>query len=268
MASATLPACSRAREYELRGQILLVDRTRHEITIKHGDIRGFMPGMTMAFKVRDDRLMDGREAGDLVKATLVVHDDSVYLSAVEKTGHATVTDPPPPPRVDLLEPGQPVPDVRLVDESGRARSLSDWKGRVVAVTFVYTRCPLPDFCPRMDQHFREVQRQLLADSTLHDRVALLTVSFDPAFDTPPVLAAHARQAGANPAVWHFATGEPHAIAAFAGGFGVAIMGEEPGAEITHSLRTAVIGSDGSLVSVFRGNEWTPADLLDALRRTH
>jgi protein SCO1 len=268
VASATLPACSRAREYELRGQILVVDRSRHEITIKHDDIRGFMPGMTMPFKVRDNRLMDGRDAGDLVKATLVVRNDSVYLSAIEKTGHAAVTDPPPPPRVDLLEPGQRVPDVRLVDESGSARSLSDWKGRVLAVTFVYTRCPMPDFCPRMDQHFREVQRRLLADPVLRDRAALLTVSFDPAFDTPPILAAHARQAGADPAVWHFVTGERNAIAAFAGGFGVAIMGEEPSAEITHSLRTAVIGSDGSLVSVFRGNEWTPADLLDALRRAH
>ena len=184
VASATLPACSRARQYELRGQILLVDRNRQEITIKHDDIHGFMPGMMMPFKVRDIRLMDGREVGDLVKATLVVRGDSGYLSAVEKTGHAAVTDPPPPPRVDLLEPGQRVPDVRLVDESGRARSLSDWKGRVLAVTFVYTRCPLPDFCPRMDQHFREVQRQLLADPSLRGRAALLTVSFDPAFDTP------------------------------------------------------------------------------------
>jgi protein SCO1/2 len=94
------------------------------------------------------------------------------------------------------------------------------------------------------------------------------VSFDPAFDTPAILAAHARQAGADPAVWHFVTGEREAIAAFAGGFGVSIMGEGSSAEITHSLRTAVIASDGSLVTVLRGNEWTPSGLLDALRRAH
>ena len=264
---ATAAACSRAREYELRGQVLAVDRERQEITIKHEDIRGFMPGMTMPFKVKDPGLLDGREPGDLVKATLVVEDVNGYLSTLERTGHAEVVVPAPTPRVNLLEPGQRVPDVRVIDEAGTAHPLSAWRGRVLAVTFTYTRCPLPDFCPRMDRHFHAVQGELLADPALRDRVALLSVSFDPAFDTPQVLAAHARRLQADPRVWHFVTGEQEEIAGFAARFGISVIRVSSNtADVTHKLRTAVIASDGTLVTVFTGNEWTPADLMNALRQ--
>ena len=261
--------CSRARKYELRGQIVAVDRGRQELTIKHGDIRGFMPGMTMPFKVRDARLLDGREVGDLVEATLVVEDSNGYLSSVERVGHAELTEPPPPSRVDVLEPGQPVPDVRLTDEAGTASMLSDRRGRIVAVTFTYTRCPMPDFCPRVDQHFKQVQAEILADAGMRDRIALLSVSFDPSFDTPQVLAAHAQQIGADPRVWHFVTGERDAIAAFASAFGTSIIREGPNAaDITHNLRTAVIASDGTLLTIFDGGDWTAANLMRALRQAH
>jgi protein SCO1/2 len=264
---ATTAACSRAREYELRGQVLAVDRERQEITIKHEDIRGFMPGMTMPFKVKDPGLLDGREPGDLVKATLVVEDANGHLSTLERTGHAEVVVPAPTPRVNLLEPGQRVPDVRVIDETGTAHPLSAWRGRVVAVTFTYTRCPLPDFCPRMDRHFHAVQGELLADPALRDRVALLSFSFEPAFDTPPVLAAHAQRLQADPRVWHFVTGEQEEIAAFAARFGISIIRDSSNAaDLTHNLRTAVIASDGTLVTIFTGNDWTPADLMNALRQ--
>lgn len=266
---ATAVACSRAREYELRGQVLAVDRERQEITIRHEDIRGFMPGMTMPFTVRDPGLLDGREPGDLVKATLVVKDANAYLSALERTGHAEVVVPAPTPRVDLLEPGQRVPDVRVIDETGTAHPLSAWRGRVLAVTFTYTRCPLPDFCPRMDRHFHAVQGELLADPAMRDRVALLSFSFDPAFDTPQVLAAHAKRLQADPRVWHLVTGEQEEIAAFAARFGISVIRDRSNAaDITHNLRTAVIASDGTLVTIFTGNEWTPADLMTALRQAH
>jgi protein SCO1/2 len=264
-----LSACSQERQYELRGQVLAVDRARQELTIKHDDIRGFMPGMTMPFKVKDRRLLDGREPGDLVQATLVVRDANAYLSSVARTGHAPLTEAPPAPRVDLLEPGQPVPDLDLIDEAGGRRRLSDWRGRVLAVTFIYTRCPLPDFCPRIDQRFKTVQDDILADAAARDRYTLLSVSFDPAFDTPPVLAAHARQVGADPRIWRFVTGDRDPVAALASRFGTSIIREGSDADsITHSLRTAVIGSDGTLRTVLPGTEWTPAELLRALRQAH
>lgn len=263
-------ACSRARQYELRGQVLAVDRARQELTIKHDDIRGFMPGMTMPFKVKDPRLLDGQEPGDLVQATLVVQDANAYLSSVARTGHAALTEASSPaPRVELLEPGQPVPDVGLTDEAGTRHTLSDWRGRIVAVTFIYTRCPLPDFCPRMDQQFKTVQSEILADAGMRDRFTLLSVSFDPAFDTPPVLAAHAKQVGADPRIWRFVTGDRDTVAEFASRFGTAIMRDGSDvASVTHNLRTAVIASDGTLLTVLHGNEWTPADLMNALRHAH
>ena len=264
---ATTIGCSRARTYELRGQVLAVDRGRQEITIKHEDIRGFMPGMTMAFKVREARLLEGWVPGDLVTATLVVQDANAYLSSIARTGHTDVVVPPPAPHVDILEPGQTVPDVNLTDEAGTRRTLGTWRGRIVAVTFTYTRCPLPDFCPKMDRQFQAVQRELLADAGLRDRVALLSVSFDPAFDTPQVLAAHAGQLHADPRVWHFVTGDQEEIAQFAARFGTSVIRDASNAaDITHNLRTAVIGSDGRLITIFKGNDWTPADLMKALRQ--
>ena len=266
-ACATLAACSQSRQFELRGQILAIDRGRQEVTIKHEDVRGLMPGMTMPFKVEDARLLDGLTAGDLVKATLVVKNSNGYLSAIERTGHEAVTATPPPPRADLLEPGQHVPDVRLVDETGKPRTLTDWRGRILAVTFTYTRCPFPDFCPRMDRQFQAAQTAILGDARLRDRAALLSVSFDPDFDTAPVLAAHAKQVGADSRIWQFATGNRNEIDAFASRFGVSVIREGAGPEgLTHNLRTAIIGSNGTLSAVLNGNDWTPADLIDALRR--
>lgn len=260
------PGCSRAREYELKGQVLAVDPARREITIKHGDIKGFMPGMTMPFTVKDPRLLEGRVAGDLVTATLVVRDANAYLSTIDKTGHSELSEPPPAVHaLDVLREGAEVPDVEFVDETGARRRLSDWQGHTLAVTFIYTRCPLPDFCPLMDRNFAEVQRKVLENDSLAQRVRLLSVSFDPEHDTPAVLLDHARRAGADPRVWHFATGDLEKIAGFAEDFGVSVMrnGDDPG-NIVHNLRTAVIGPDRRLITVLGGNEWKPADLLNAL----
>jgi protein SCO1 len=259
--------CSRVQKYELRGQVLVVDPARQELTIKHGDIRGFMPGMTMPFKVRDTRLLDGATPGDLVTATLVVEDSAAYLSTVQVTGHGPLSETPPAARMDIMEPGALVPDVRLIDESGATRSLADWRGRVLAVTFIYTRCPVPDFCPRMDQNFAAVQRAVLSDAGLRDKVSLLSVSFDPQFDTSAVLAAHARRVGADARVWRFATGEADTIAQLAGRFGVSVMREgDDATSVVHNLRTAIIKPDGTLATILNGNDWTPAALLDAARR--
>jgi protein SCO1 len=263
----TLWACSDGREYELRGQVLAVHPDREEITIRHEDIRGFMPGMTMPFKVRDAKLLEGRTPGDLVTATLVVHDTDAFLSAIERTGHAPLTEPPPTASFSaIVGPGEQVPDVEVTDQTGAARKLSDWRGRVVAVTFIYTRCPVPNFCPLMDRHFATVQKAMREDASLRDRAHLVSVSFDPRFDTPEVLSAHAQRVGADPETWSFVTGTQDAIDRFAAAFGVSIIREDADLkEIMHNLRTAVIDRDGKLVKVFTGNEWTPEDLIATVK---
>jgi len=260
--------CARTPSYELRGQIVAVDPARLEITVKHGDIKGFMPGMTMAFKVREASLMAGKTPGDLIRATLVVEESLGYLTAVDVTGHAPLTEPPPArSAVDVLAPGDRAPDVRLVDQSGAERHLADWQGQVVAVTFIYTRCPLPDYCPLMDRHFAAIQREAAADPLLRDRLHLVSVTLDPSYDRPPVLREHASRAGARPDVWTFATGEPGDLERFGSRFGVSVMRDDPGApEVVHNLRTAVIDPQGRLTTIFGGNDWSAADLLKELRR--
>ncbi len=261
-----IAACARGQEYELRGQVLAVDRDRQQITVKHEDIQGFMPAMTMPFRVGDREQLSARVPGELIRATLVVATGRAYLKDIERTGQAPLTETTAVKAFDLLEPGQPVPDEPFVDQSGTPVRLSDWRGRAVAVTFIYTRCPLPDFCPLMDRHFASAQKAVVSDPGLRNRVRLVSVSFDPDFDRPPVLKAHAQRAGADPAVWSFVTGDRDDIDRFASRFGVSIIREDKtGQEIVHNLRTAVIDPQGRLVKVFSGNEWQPAELLNGLR---
>ncbi|HET7218587.1 MAG TPA: SCO family protein [Vicinamibacterales bacterium] len=259
-------ACSRARKYELRGQVLAVDQARGEITVKHEDIQGFMPGMTMPFRVADAAALTSAKPGDLIRATLVIEDAAGHLENITITGHAPLADVPPRPRIDLLQPGEPVPDVTLIDSAGAAHALSEWRGNALAVTFIYTRCPVPNFCPLMDRHFADAQRTMLSDPGFASQAHLLSISFDPAHDTPAVLAAHAKKVGADPRVWTLLTGDRRDVEAFASRFGVSIVPDEANApEIVHNLRTAVIDPRGRLVKIFNGSEWTPGELLDALR---
>jgi protein SCO1/2 len=261
--------CRRSgRQYPLRGQIVAVNPARQELTIKHDDIPGFMPGMTMAFKVSEPKQMQGRTEGELVTATLVVSDRDARLRDIVRTGFGPIADPTPSTRVmDLIEPGRPVRDASLRDEAGTPRRLADWRGRVLAVTFMYTRCPMPDFCPAMDRHFKAVQEQVRADPRLRDQVQLLSVSFDPEHDSPAVLAGRAADLGADPAIWHFLTGDREEVDSFASQFGVSISrNPDASAEIVHNLRTAVIDGEGKLVTTLSGSEWAPPDLVAEIRR--
>ena len=266
VASITLTGCGRTpdattRQFELQGQILAVRPERHEVVIKHQDIKGFMQGMTMPFTVRDDALMAGKKPGDLVTATLVVGETQAYLSTLTTTGHAELSEAAPPAAPDILEPGQAVRDATLVDQDNTPRQFSTFKGHRLAVTFIYTRCPLPDFCPLMDKHFAAIQTTIKGTPALAD-VRLLTVTLDPEFDRPAILKAYARRREADPAVWTFLTGEPAEVNRFATQFGLYVEHNPQDAiNITHNLRTAVIDREGRLVSVHSGNSWTPAELV-------
>jgi protein SCO1 len=270
-AVALVAACDReppARQYELTGQILAVDTARNEVLIKHDNIRNFMPAMTMPFTVKDPSLLSGREPGDLVTATLVVGETSAHLSSLTRTGHAKLETPPvvsDAPRV--LMPGEPVADGLLVDQQEKARPFSSFKGHRVAITFMFTRCPLPDFCPLMDRHFAAVQKTIQGAADMRD-VRLVSMTLDPEFDTPAVLSRHAARLNADPAVWSFVTGEPKAAADFARQFGIYTERDlGTGANLVHNLRTAVVDADGRMVKVHSGNDWTPADLVADLKAT-
>lgn len=259
-------ACSREKRYELEGQVLAVDPAKGELTVRHKDIKGFMPGMTMPFKVSDKAVLSERKPGELIRATLVVSDSLGWLEDVERTGEAPLPLDAAVPRADVLAAGAKAPDATLIDQDGRQRRISEWHGRTVAVTFVYTRCPLPDFCPLMDKNFLAVERAVKIDPAFARRVHLLSVSFDPDFDTPAVLREHAKRVGSDPAVWTWLTGTTEAVDGFARPFGVSIArGDGPQQEIVHNLRTIVIDRDGRVSRIFNGNEWTPEELVAELR---
>ncbi|MBA2303819.1 MAG: SCO family protein [Acidobacteria bacterium] len=267
ISAAISGGCSRDRRYPFTGQVLAVRAERQEITVKHEDVRGFMPAMTMPFRVKDAAQLASVRPGDLITATLVVQDTVAHLEQVAKTGTAPLpADMPKAPLGSMIAPGAEVPGAEFTDQDGHERRLSDWRGKTIAVTFVYTRCPLPDFCPLMDRHFAAVQRAVRTATDLADRVHLLSVSFDPDFDTPAVLKRHAERAGANPASWSYLTGQREGLDKFAAAFGVTILREEGKMdEIIHNLRTAVIDRNGRLVTVLNGNDWQPEQLIAELR---
>jgi protein SCO1/2 len=264
-------ACgSSDREYTLQGQILSIEPNRMQADVKHEEIKGFMAAMTMPYKVRDAKELADLKPGDLITSTLVVVSNDAYLKDVKKVGEAPVaapatSAPSASSGFELLKPGEAIPDVPMVDQEGRKTSLASLKGQTVVLTFIYTQCPIPTFCPLMDRHFITIQERLKSDPAL-SRVHLATVSFDPITDTPPVLKKHALKLGADTTRWTFFTGDRDDIDRFASRFGVTIARDTSDPlNITHNLRTVIVDRDGKLVKVYTGNEWTPDQILADLK---
>ena len=236
--------------------------------MKHDEVKGFMDAMTMWFNIRDPKLLDGIGPGDLISATLVLTAEDSYLTGLRKTGArppGTASAPPPEP-AELLPVGAALPDISFTDESGKPRALSWYRGRYTLLTFIYTRCPLPDYCPRMNAHFAAIQRGLKAEPRLGANVRLLSVSFDPAFDTPARLAAKAREMGADPGLWHFVTAPRERVDEFGGKLGLSVVREgADGSNITHNLRTALLDRDGKLARTYNGKEWVPEEVIRDLQ---
>jgi len=258
------------RVYTLQGQVLAVAPNHDGATIKHDEIKGLMPAMTMPYKVKEAKLLDHIAPGDLVNATLVVVSNDAYLTEVNKIGSAPLEQQPAATQAassgfELLKPGEAVPDASFVDQDGKKLGFSAFKGSTLVVTFIYTRCPLPTFCPLMDRHFATIQTRLKDDPALKN-VHLVSISFDPITDTPPVLKKHARTLEADPRRWTFLTGTRDDVDQFGARFGVSISRalDDP-LNVTHTLRTAVVDADGKLVKVYTGNEWTPEQVLADLK---
>jgi protein SCO1/2 len=255
------------REYTLQGQVLAVAPDRHQATINHEEVKGLMAAMTMPYSVHDPKQLEGIAPGDLINAKLVVLPSDAYLTNVKRVGEAPLPQAPAEAPAassgfELLKPGEAVPVGKFVDQDGRRRGFSSFKGSTVLITFIYTRCPMPTFCPLMDQHFVSIQKRLNDDPAIKGRVHLVSVSFDPLVDTPPVLKAHANKLGADLKTWTFLTGDRDDIDQFASRFGVSVArAPNDQRDITHNLRTAIVDADGKLVKVYIGNEWTPDQAL-------
>jgi protein SCO1 len=270
-------ACSGAgndREYTLQGQILSVTPDHMAAEIKHEEIKGFMSAMTMTYKVRNSEEFANLKPGDLITSTLVVVSNDAYLRDVKKVGEAPLekpsassdsSAPSAASGFELLKPGESVPDVAFIDQDGKRRQFASLAKDVALITFIYTSCPMPTFCPLMDRHFVAIQDAARSDPSLA-RLQLISVSFDPITDTPPVMKKHALKLGADPARWTFVTGNRDDIDQFASRFGVSIVRDmKDPLNITHNLRTVLV-RNGRVLKTYTGNEWTPEQALADLRQ--
>ncbi|HEU5070968.1 MAG TPA: SCO family protein [Verrucomicrobiae bacterium] len=260
------------KTFVVRGQVRSLDLTNRTVRITHEAIPDYMPAMTMPFEVKDVAVLNGLAPGDEVQFELAVTDDDSWIARVQKLGSAapaeaaavdasaaTLADR----EAERVQVGETVPDFQLVDQDGRAVRLSDYRGRAVVLTFIYTRCPLPNFCPLMSKHFAELEQRL--NKELPGRYHLLSISMDPEFDTPAVLKEYASRYEARTADWTFATGDAGQIDTVAQLLGLYYVREN--GLISHDLRTALIGPDGRLVHLWKSNVWTPYEVQRRVRET-
>ena len=260
---------SGATRYQAKGLVVAEDPKAHTLTISHEAIPGFMEAMSMPFELR------GRSfaPGTTVTFTLVVEQRRSWVEDVRPVAfESSERDPALASRLQLIDRvtgsaavplklGESVPDFTLTDQTGKPVSLSQLKGKVVAVTFVYTRCPLPDYCLRLNNNFDRLNKRFAMRSDL----VLLTISFDPVHDTTDKLAQYGGIWKADAARWHFLTGAPKDIERVSGLFGVTAWKDD--GLLTHSLHTAVIGRDGRLVANLEGNKFSAGQLGDLVEKT-
>jgi len=258
---------AQVRRFDLKGKIVSFDKGQQQIIIAHEDIPGLMEAMTMPFTLRDADAYDVMKASDEIQATLVVENGSsrfwlenpviTQVISGDKTTANEITSSEP-------QPGAEVPDFSLVNQDNKPVSLENYRGQFLLVTFIYTRCPLPDYCTLMSNNFAEINHAIQNDRSLQGKVQLLSVSVDPERDTPQVLrsygAAHTENYSTEKFdTWEFLTGKPDEVKILATFFGLSYTPD--GDQIIHSLRTALVSPEGKLLKMYRGNEWKPSAVI-------
>ena len=249
------------QRFHVRGQVRSVDAESKELRIKHEEIPSYMAAMTMPFAVRDDGLLRGLKAGDEIGFELVVTKDDSWIASIQRLSEATAAtglDNPELATKDIqrVQVGETVPDFALTDQNGRGIRLSDFRGKAVLLTFIYTRCPLPNFCPLMSKNFASLQERL--EKSLPGKFHLLSVSIDPEFDRPEILKQYSTRYTENESSWSYGTGTAEETDKVGSVFG--LIQEREGGLINHDLRTALIGPDGRLVHLWKSNAWTPYEV--------
>lgn len=280
---------SNAKRYELKGTVLTVERDKHLVTVSHEEIKDFMDAMTMPFTVRDEWVFDQAAPGDQITATLVVDGTESWLenvviiksnadsgTGISARGFGANALPPGvkgSPGVSTQEDGvsgagantgDEVPDFALVNQNNQPIRTGQYKGKALLLTFIYTRCPIPEYCTLMSNNFSQVDQELQKQPELYEKTRLLSISIDPDYDTPAVLrsygASHTGRFGDETfSHWAFATGTKEQVKEVAQFFGLQYFPEKD--QIIHGLRTAIIAPDGRVHKVYRGNEWKPEEVL-------
>lgn len=266
------------KNYDVTGLLLAADRSRHTITVSCKEIPGYMEAMVMSLPVADSTLPDGLRPGKTVEFRLIVDSNSSFARDVHVQPFESLElDPTEARRLKLMEDathtgkpdadviavGDTVPDFHLTDQDRRPVSLSELAGKVVALTFIYTRCPLPDYCVRLSNNFGLLQKRF-KDRLGHDLV-LLTVVIDPVHDQPDALISYAQTWKADSHSWHFLTGSAAEVQRLSRGFDMHYYPDE--ALFVHSFNTIVIDRRGRLAANIEGNNFTAQQLGDLVNVT-
>ncbi|MBS1799140.1 MAG: SCO family protein [Acidobacteria bacterium] len=271
-ASSNSKAAYPEKTFQVKGRVVSTDATH--VTLDHEAVPGFMEAMTMPYKLKDPSIVSELHPGDRITARITVQQDAAGFRSPELDNIVVIAQARPDykPAVQYHVPqvGDSVPDFRLLNQSDRTIHLGQFKGKVLVATFIYTRCPLADYCPRMSSNFAEIDKSLSTDPALYAGTHLLSISFDPAYDTPSVLrnyggaytGNHTKETFAH---WDFAAPTEKELGEMTKFFGVGIT---PGDNKTlnHSLSTIVIGKDGKIAAWYPTNDWSPAEVIAAIKK--
>jgi protein SCO1/2 len=251
--------------FQVKGVIQELKPDGKTAVIKHEEIPGYMKAMTMPFEVKNANELLGLKPGDAVSFRMVVTDKEGWIEQVTKLGVSPPVELPSPQtirrarEVEPLSVGDLLPEYHFTNELGQAVSTSQFKGRALAITFIFTTCPFPEYCPRMSNNFAEVQKKLRSTPNAVTNWHLLSISFDPEVDTPAVLQGYARRFEYDPRQWNFVTGELIDITAIAEQFGLQFWRQDN--TISHNLRTVVVDTQGRVHKIFPENKWTSDELV-------
>lgn len=262
----TIISCSNVKKYEFRGAVREIALDSSYARIEHGDIEGFMQAMTMSFPVDDKSVLKGIRVGDSIAGVLAIDDTHGYLYSVEKVGKAVMKTVEIVDRTHSLKIGQPFPDFQLINHDNKSFKLSDYSGKVVLFTFIFTRCPFPDYCMRMSGYFEKLQKLIKKDAELKGKVQLISISFDTANDTPEVMKSYSKSYTNDLSNWTFATGADSVIKQIADNSGLIYLKGENGM-FDHNLSTVMIDKKGTLHSINTGNNWTPEEMIAKVKET-
>lgn len=254
--------------YDLKGKVVAVEKGDRRVTISHEDIKGYMPAMVMTFAVKEGEPFEILGPGDLVQATLVVSGQASWIEHLFVTEGAADTAKPAVESGGDPKVGDEVPNFTLLNQDGRAIRIRDYRGKALVLTFIYTRCPDPNQCTLMSSNFAAIDQELQKQPELYQNTHLLSISFDPDYDTPKVLRSYGaantgRYSDEKFEHWEFASGTKDAVKGIAQFFGMRYFHDTSTGEenVIHTLRTAVIAPDGKVFALYRGNEWKPEQLL-------
>ena len=267
LAAAPDASLASVKSYAAHGIVRQIAGDRHTATIQHEAIAGYMSAMTMDFNVKDTNELNGISPQDEISFKLEAGENDSWIQDVrlvshhisDVTNHTIVIHVP----TSELKPGDSLPDCEFQDENGNTIHLSDYRGKAVAFTFIFTRCPLPDYCQRMSKNFSEARKLLLATNAPANW-QLLCISFDPGFDNPAILASYAnlyRDGDTNR--WLFAAAPANTLSGLAPRLDLMIMRDGDNI-MSHNLRTVVLDPQGKIFRQLDGNQWTSQQLADAI----